>query len=274
MIWAQIAYPEVDPIIFQIGPFALRWYALAYVFGLIGAWHYCRWLTKRPPRLIGPEAFDDFLVWATLGVVLGGRLGYILFYKPGYYLSNPLEIFMLWEGGMSFHGGFLGVMLAVGLFARKLKVNYFTMADIVACAAPIGIFLGRLANFINGELFGRAADPLAVPWAMVFPARMDPAQIPRHPSQLYEAGLEGIALFLILMVLVRLGWLERPGRLSASFLCGYGLARLIVEFFREPDQHLGFFLSGVTMGQILSLPMLLVGLGLFIWSQGRPSPGK
>ena len=269
MTWGLLAYPEIDPIIFQVGPFALRWYALAYVLGLIGAWRYCRWLTQRPPGLITAEAFDDFLVWATLGVVLGGRLGYILFYKPDYYLSHPLEILTIWEGGMSFHGGLLGVLLAMLLFARKQKIDFLNLADIVCCAAPIGIFLGRLANFINGELFGRAADPAAVPWAMVFPAHMDPDQIPRHPSQLYEAGLEGILLFLVLFGLVRLGWLKHLGRLSAAFLCGYGLARLSVEFFREPDQHLGFILPGATMGQMLSLPMILIGIGVFVWSQRR-----
>lgn len=255
-----LAFPDIDPIIFSIGPFAIRWYALAYIAGLVLAWRYCRWLTGRSPQGVSADAFDDFLLWATLGVVLGGRLGYVLFYKPGFYLANPQEIAFIWQGGMSFHGGFLGVAAATILFARKRGIPLSTLADIVASAAPLGLFFGRIANFINGELFGRPAD---VPWAFVFPHG---GPLPRHPSQLYEALLEGLLLFLVLHLLVRLGKLDRPWFITGAFLIGYSLSRVIVEFFREPDAHLGFLLGGATMGQLLSLPMLLVGLGLVLWA--------
>ncbi len=258
---AALSFPQIDPIAISLGPFAIRWYALAYIGGLLIAWWYCRWLTTRPPRDVDPEAFDDFLLWATLGIVLGGRLGYVLFYKPGFYLANPLEIFMVWQGGMSFHGGLLGVAVAEVAFARRRGISLFALTDIVACAAPVGLFLGRIANFVNGELFGRQSD---APWAMVFPS--DVERLPRHPSQLYEAGLEGILLFLALYVLVRLRALEVSGLLTGAFLIGYALARMAAELFREPDAHLGFRAGGVTMGQVLSLPMALAGLGLVIWA--------
>jgi phosphatidylglycerol:prolipoprotein diacylglycerol transferase len=262
-----IPFPAIDPVLIEIGPFAVRWYALAYIAGLLLAWRYCRWLASLPPKQLGPEAFDDFLVWATLGVVLGGRLGYVLFYKPGYYLYQPQEILLLWQGGMSFHGGLIGVLVAIGLFARRKGVHYFTLADIVGCATPIGLLLGRLANFINGELFGR---PSEVPWAMVFP-RGGP--LPRHPSQIYEAALEGALLFLVLYLLVRRGWLRQTGLLSGCFLIGYAIARMLGEIFREPDAHLGPIIGPVTMGQILSLPMLLAGLLIVLWSRRRQRAG-
>ena len=255
-----LPFPDIDPIAVALGPLAIRWYSLAYIVGLIAAWRYCRRLAGRPPNAIDPDQFDDFLLWATLGVVLGGRLGYVLFYKPAFFLANPLEILVIWQGGMSFHGGAAGVILAIILFARKRGISWLSLGDLVACAVPIGLFLGRLANFVNGELYGRAAD---VPWAMVFPR--DPEQIPRHPSQLYEAGLEGIVLFLLLYLLVRRGWLERPGAIGGAFLAGYGLARIIVEFFRQPDAHLGFLLGFTTMGQVLSLPLIIAGVILIAW---------
>ncbi len=257
---AALSFPQIDPIAISLGPFAIRWYALAYIGGLLIAWWYCRWLATRPPRDVGSEAFDDFLLWATLGIVLGGRLGYVLFYKPGFYLANPLEIFMVWQGGMSFHGGLLGVAVAEVVFARRRGIPLFALTDIVACAAPIGLFLGRIANFVNGELFGR---PSEAPWAMIFPHG---GPLARHPSQLYEAGLEGILLFLALYILVRLRALEVSGLLTGAFLIGYALARMAAELFREPDAHLGFLAGGVTMGQVLSLPMALAGLGLVIWA--------
>jgi phosphatidylglycerol:prolipoprotein diacylglycerol transferase len=257
---AALSFPQIDPIAISLGPFAIRWYALAYIGGLLIAWWYCRWLATRPPRGVGSEAFDDFLLWATLGIVLGGRLGYVLFYKPGFYLANPLEIFMVWQGGMSFHGGLLGVAVAEVIFARRRGIPLFALTDIVACAAPIGLFLGRIANFVNGELFGR---PSEAPWAVMFP---NGGPLARHPSQLYEAGLEGILLFLALYVLVRLRALEVSGLLTGAFLIGYALARMLAELFREPDAHLGFLPGGVTMGQVLSLPMALAGLGLVIWA--------
>jgi phosphatidylglycerol:prolipoprotein diacylglycerol transferase len=264
-----LPFPDIDPIAVALGPVAIRWYSLAYIVGLVAGWRYCRRLAARPPKAIDPDAFDDFLLWATLGVVLGGRLGYVFFYKPAFFLANPLEIFVLWQGGMSFHGGAAGVILAIILFARKRGVSQLSLGDLVACAAPIGLFLGRLANFVNGELYGRAAE---VPWAMVFP--FDPEQVPRHPSQLYEAALEGIVLFLLLYFLARRGWLERPGAIGGAFLAGYGLARIVVEFFRQPDAHLGFLLGFTTMGQVLSLPLVIAGAILIAWGwrakQARP----
>jgi phosphatidylglycerol:prolipoprotein diacylglycerol transferase len=258
---AVLSYPSIDPVVFSIGPFAVRWYALAYIAGLLIAWYYCRWLTRRPPQRLSAEAFDDFLLWATLGIVLGGRLGYVLFYKPAFYLDHPQEILFLWQGGMSFHGGLIGVAVAELLFARRRGVPVLALADIVACAAPIGLFLGRIANFINGELFGRPSD---LPWAMIFP---NGGPLPRHPSQLYEAALEGLVLLLVLYLLVRARALERTGTLTGAFLIGYALARWFVELFREPDAHLGFLLGGTTMGQVLSLPLLLAGLALVIWAR-------
>ncbi len=207
------------------------------------------------------RAIDDFLFWATIGIVIGGRLGYVLFYKPGYYLANPLEVFFLWRGGMSFHGGLLGVIAALLLFARSLKVPFTALSDVVAAAAPIGLFLGRIANFVNGELFGRPTD---VPWGMIFPQG---GPVVRHPSQLYEAGLEGIALFIVLNLLVRRGILRDSGLLTGAFLCGYAVARLIAENFREPDFHIGYLAGGVTMGQALSIPMLLAGIGFIVWAR-------
>ncbi len=255
-----IPFPDFDPVALQLGPFAIRWYALAYIAGLLIAWYYCRRLTTRPPQRLSANAFDDFLFWATLGILLGGRLGYVLFYKPGFYLSQPLEILYIWQGGMSFHGGLLGVVAAVVFFARRRGLPIMALSDIVACAAPIGLCLGRIANFVNGELYGRPSD---LPWAMVFP-RGGP--LARHPSQIYESLLEGLVLFLALYFLVRRGALERTGALTGAFFMGYALARMLAEVFREPDAHLGFILGGVTMGQILSLPMLLIGLGLVIWA--------
>ncbi len=259
-----IPYPAIDPVLIELGPFVIRWYALAYIAGLVIGWRWCLMLAKRPPIVVTPEAVDDFLVWATLGVVLGGRLGYVLFYKPDYYLANPLEALQVWHGGMSFHGGALGVVLAIVLFCRQRRINFLAFGDIIVCAAPIGLFFGRIANFINSELWGRVTD---VPWAMVFP---NGGPLPRHPSQLYEAFLEGIVLFIIVNGLERFTRIrERPGALSGVFLIGYGIARIIAEFFREPDAFLGFLAFGLTMGQILSLPFVLIGLVLLLRPQRR-----
>ena len=272
-----IPYPHFDPVALALGPIVIRWYALAYIAGLLLGWRYCMALVKRPPLMMKPIDIDDFLVWATIGVVLGGRTAYVLFYRPGYYIENPLEILQLWHGGMSFHGGCAGVAVAEWLFARRRGIPVLGLADIVACAAPIGLFFGRLANFVNGELFGRSSD---VAWAMVFP---NGGPEPRHPSQLYQAGMEGLVLFLILMVLEWRGARRRPGVVTGAFLIGYALARTIGELFREPDQQLGFlgdflrsdqvpallhpladFFQGVTMGQLLSLPMLIGGIWLIV----------
>ncbi len=264
-----LQHPNFDQVAFSIWIFDIRWYALAYIAGLLLAWAYCRWMTKLPPHRLKPIDFDDFLLWATLGVVLGGRLGYVLFYKPGYYLQNPLEILVIWQGGMSFHGGMLGVLAAILLFARSRGVSYFTLSDIVGAATPIGLFLGRIANFINGELYGRAADAATVPWAMVFP---HPAAGPiaRHPSQIYEALLEGLLLFIVLYIMVRRGALQRTGLISGVFMMGYAVTRSLAELYREPDDFLGFIVQGITMGQVLSFPMFLVGLIVTVWALRKP----
>lgn len=260
---AALTFPQFDPIALEIGPLAIRWYALAYVVGLVAAWMYCRKLADYSPAKISKEDFDDFLLWATLGVILGGRLGYVLFYNLPYYLNNPLEALYVWEGGMAFHGGFLGVVLALLLFSRVRSIPLLALSDIVACATPIGLFLGRIANFINGELYGRVTD---VPWGMIFPHA---GPEPRHPSQLYQAGMEGLLLFVLLLAVVLAGGQRRPGLLSGLFLVGYGSARIVGEFFREPDAHIGLLTAGTTMGQWLSLPMVLVGLGLLLYAQRR-----
>jgi len=259
-----LPYPMIDPIIVSFGPFAVRWYALAYIFGLLGAIWYMKSMTRRSPEIVRAIDVDDFLVWATLGVILGGRLGYVLFYKFGYFIDHPVAIFQVWQGGMSFHGGFLGVIVATWLFSRQRNIPVWGFADMIACAAPIGLFLGRIANFVNGELIGRASD---VPWAMVFPHG---GPQPRHPSQLYEVLLEGLVLFLVLYFLRRSETLRRrTGLLTGVFFIGYGLARSVAELFRQPDYHIGFLAGGTTMGQWLSAPLILFGIWLIV----RAKPG-
>jgi len=255
-----LLFPALDPVAIEIGPLQIRWYALAYIAGLVLGWRYCLYLAGRSPHGIRRQDVDDFLSWATVGVVVGGRLGYVLFYKPGYYLAHPLEIVQVWHGGMSFHGGALGVMVAILWFCSRRKIPLLAFSDIIACAVPIGLFFGRVANFINAELWGRVSD---VPWAIIFPT--DESRLPRHPSQLYEAGLEGIALFALLTWLqfgTRLR--ERPGALTGVFLLGYAAARMVGELFREPDAFLGFLLFGATMGQLLSIPLALIGVWLLL----------
>jgi len=259
-----IPFPDIDPVAFEIGPLIVRWYALAYIAGILAGWKYCQWLNRRPAGLVPQTALDDFLAWAVLGVILGGRLGYVLFYQPGHFLANPLAILEVWRGGMSFHGGLVGTAIALILFAQARRIPLLTLTDLVAAATPIGLGLGRIANFINGELYGRPTD---VPWAVVFPAG-GPA--PRHPSQLYEAMLEGVALFLLLLVLVRVFEArKRPGLISGVFLLGYGAARIFAEFFREPDPQLGFLWGGATMGQLLTLPMMAGGVALLLIARRR-----
>jgi phosphatidylglycerol:prolipoprotein diacylglycerol transferase len=259
---APIALAIHLPAIGGFGPleFDIRWYALAYIAGLLIGWRYCLALAKKLPPTATQQDIDDFLVWATLGVVLGGRTGYVLFYRPDYYFANPSEILQVWHGGMSFHGGALGVMVALIWFCHKRGIALLGLADIIACAVPIGLFFGRIANFINDELWGRPTD---VAWAMVFPS--DPEHLPRHPSQLYEATLEGLVLFHVLYLLQRSDLVrQRRGTLTGAFLIGYAVARITCEFFRMPDANLGFLFAGATMGQLLSLPVLLFGLGL-VW---------
>ena len=254
-----IPFPEIKPVWFSIGPIDIRWYSLAYIAGIIFAWWYIRRLTKKPGAAMSAEHIDDFITWAVFGVILGGRLGYVLFYNIGAYIKDPVSIVYLWDGGMSFHGGFAGVVLAVIFFARKHKLDLMRVADTVAIVAPIGLLTGRLANFINGELWGRATD---VQWAMIFPA--DRLQIARHPSQLYEAIGEGLLLFLLLQFLYHKTRIAKdmPGVIAGMFMAGYGIARIIIENFREPDAHLGLY-EGISRGQMLSVPMFLLAAWLF-----------
>ncbi|HZY48491.1 MAG TPA: prolipoprotein diacylglyceryl transferase, partial [Devosia sp.] len=252
-----LPFPDIDPVAFSIGPLAVRWYALAYVFGLLLALAYAKRLVRRPELWgaagppVTPQQLDDFLLWATLGVVVGGRLGYVLFYNLPHYLSHPLAILEVWHGGMSFHGGFLGVIVASWLYSRHQGIRLDRLLDLAATGVPIGLGLGRLANFINGELYGR---PTSVPWAMVFP---NGGPEPRHPSQLYEALLEGLVLFIVIKIATdRYHALVRPGLVAGIFALGYGLARFFVEFFREPDAQIGPVIGFLTAGMLLSVPLM------------------
>jgi phosphatidylglycerol---prolipoprotein diacylglyceryl transferase len=260
-----LPFPAINPVLVQLGPLAIRWYALAYIAGLLAGW----WLIRRAvasDALWGglkrptPDSIDDMLVYCALGVVIGGRLGNVLFYDPGYYFSHPLEIFKVWEGGMAFHGGLIGAAIGVALFARRYQVPVLTMFDLASLVAPIGLFFGRIANFIRPELWGRPTD---VPWAMIFPGSDG---VPRHPSQLYEAALEGAAVFFVLAAVARAGGLSRPGRISGLFGLLYAAARTFSEFYRDPDPRLEDLGSGLTMGMLLSAPLALIGLALLAYS--------
>ena len=262
-----LLFPGFDPVMLRFGPLAIRWYALAYILGLVLGWRLLRRLVRQSPAVASLTAVDDFLSWATLGVVLGGRLGYVFFYQPGYFFAHPLAIFAVWQGGMSFHGGMLGVVVAILWFTRREGINLLGFADRIAVTAPIGLGFGRIANFINGELWGRPA-PDWLPWAMIFPQA---GPLPRHPSEIYQALLEGLILFIALYALARRADLRaRPGWLTGAFLIGYAVARIIGEFFRAPDVFLGFLIGGATMGQLLSLPMLAAGIFLLLRAQTRP----
>ena len=248
-------FPNISPIVFSIGPFALRWYALAYLVGIISAWFLVYGNIKKYKLEITSEQLDDLVFYITLGIILGGRLGYVICYGNDYFWQNPSEIFAIWHGGMSFHGGIVGVILGILYFAKKHKLRYFMITDLVSLYVPIGIFLGRIANFINDELWGRVTD---VPWAVKFPSG---GYLPRHPSQFYEAFSEGILMFVILNLLWKKDYIRsRHGVISALFLIIYGTSRICMEFFREPDKQLGFIWGHITMGQILSLPFVLGGL--------------
>lgn len=273
----EIPFPAFDPVLVQIGPFAIRWYALAYICGILFGWVYARALLKNERLWGGPapfatqtpvertaaETFDDFVLWVTLGIILGGRVGYVLFYNLPHFAAHPAEIIELWKGGMSFHGGFIGCVLAVMLFSLRRGIPMLSLGDITCAVGPIGLFLGRIANFINGELWGRPTD---VPWAMVFP---NGGPLPRHPSQLYEATLEGLLLFCVLAFAIRAGALKRPGLIIGLFAVVYSLARISCEFFREPDAQLGFLWGQLTMGMLLSVPLMLAGFGFIAYAVRR-----
>ena len=263
LVLPVIPFPQIDPVLIHLGPLAIRWYALGYIVGIVAGWFYARAIIASPGLWGGPAPltvadFDDFIIWVTFGIIFGGRIGYVLFYNLPHFATHPLEIFELWNGGMSFHGGVLGVIVAVVLFALRRHIPMLSLADVTTAVAPIGLFLGRIANFINGELWGRPTD---VPWAMVFP---NGGPIPRHPSQLYEATLEGLILLIVLGIMVRMGALRRPGLVAGVFALGYSVARITCEFFREPDVQLGFLWGGLTMGMLLCIPLILAGIALFV----------
>nr|WP_287412513.1 prolipoprotein diacylglyceryl transferase [Pseudodesulfovibrio sp.] len=255
----MLEYPQFDSVMVSIGPLELRWYGMMYIFGIVSGWLLGRYRATKPWNKMTPKLMDDFITWAILGVVLGGRIGYVLFYNASFYFSNPLKIFAVWEGGMSFHGGMLGVLVAIWLFGRANNMTFMELGDFVSPLVPPGLFFGRIGNFINAELWGRYTD---LPWAMPFPGA---GGLPRHPSQLYEAALEGLVLFAVVW------WYSskpRPkGCVGALFLLGYGCFRFLVEFAREPDRHLGFIaLNWLSMGQLLCMPMILFGIGWIWWS--------
>lgn len=262
---SAIILPVFDPVALQLGPLVVRWYALAYLAGILLGWWQLARMVETPGAPMAKRHVDDFVTWATLGVILGGRAAYVLFYDFPQFAADPIRMFYLWEGGMAYHGGVVGVLIAIVLFSRVNKLKWLRVNDYVAVVVPIGSFFGRLANFINGELYGRAAS---VPWAMVFPR--DPEQIPRHPSQLYQALLEGALLFAILLwVFTRTDARTRPGMLVGVYLAGYGALRFIAEYFREPDAQLGILSWGLSMGQTLSVPMILLGLYMMATATGR-----
>ncbi|MER9259791.1 prolipoprotein diacylglyceryl transferase [Mesorhizobium sp. M0619] len=282
---ASLSFPNIDPILVQIGPLAVHWYGVGYIVGILFAWWYAKRLVTNtrlwPDGVLPmkPIDLDDFIVWAAVGVVLGGRTGYVLFYDLKRYIDHPLDIFAVWQGGMSFHGGLLGVILAMTLFSLKRGIRTWTLFDVVAAGVPVGLGLVRIANFVNAELWGRVTD---VSWGVVFCNERLQQTVagcvaglePRHPSQLYEALLEGAVLFLVLRFLThsRLK-LKTPRFVGGAFICGYGLSRIFVEFFREPDQQLGYLLGGwLTMGMVLSLPMVLAGIWAMATAKPAPQP--
>ena len=269
---AAIAFPDISPVIVSIGPFSIHWYGVGYVVGILFGWWYSKrlvrtprlWPNNQPP--MKPTDLDDFVLWAAVGVVVGGRVGYVLFYDLPRYIQHPLDIIALWQGGMSFHGGMLGTILAMVLFARSRRINVWSMLDTVAAGVPVGLGLVRVANFINSELWGRTTD---LPWGVVFP---NGGPLPRHPSQLYEAALEGIVLFTVLAVLAyRFHKLKSPRFIGGAFVFGYGVSRILVEFVRMPDPQLGYLFGGwLTMGMVLSTPMLAAGLWAMLTAPRAP----
>jgi len=251
-----LPFPNIDPVIFSVGGISVHWYSLAYIFGvMLGYWRASH-LSRKFNLGISKKQLEDFITYIIIGIILGGRLGYVLLYDPEKYLSHPLDILKTYEGGMSFHGGFFGFVMAGLIFCRKNKIDFISLMDLAAMVAPIGIFFGRLANFVNAELYGRATD---MPWGFIFPGSDG---MPRHPSQLYEALLEGLALFCIMQAGQKM--LRKRGMASGVFLVFYACFRIFVELFRQPDAQLGFFFGACTMGQLLSLPMIILGAYLII----------
>ncbi|WP_245418205.1 prolipoprotein diacylglyceryl transferase [Cohaesibacter haloalkalitolerans] len=274
MTFLAIPFPMIDPVLLSLGPVQIHWYAIAYIVGILLAWVYTKRLAGKEALWPGAQSpltavqLDDFVFWATIGIILGGRLGYVLFYNLDAYLQHPAQILALWTGGMSFHGGFLGVTVAMILFARARSISLLSMFDLVAMAAPIGLFFGRIANFINSELWGL---PTSLPWGVVFP---NGGPEPRHPSQLYEAALEGLVLFILLRLLSHTtGALKKPGTIAGTFAILYAVFRTLVELVRVPDSQLGYFSLGTTMGMWLSVPMILAGLAMIIHAQVKKADG-
>ncbi len=267
---SMLVHPQFDPIALQLGPVAIHWYGLTYLVAF-GLFLWLASLRVKQPQYAAAgwkrSDVEDLLFYGVLGVVIGGRLGYVLFYKPGYYAHNLLEAFAVWKGGMAFHGGLLGVLVAMGLFAWMRKRHFLEVTDLIAPCVPTGLASGRMGNFINGELWGRAADP-SLPWAMIFP--QSGSSLPRHPSQLYQFALEGLLLFVLLWLYARQP--RKLGQVSGAFLIGYGLLRFIAEYFREPDGFLGLLTLGMSMGQWLSLPMVVAGLVMWTWAAKNPQP--
>lgn len=264
-----IEFPVIDPVAFSIGPLSIRWYAIAYLLGFILGWKYIVSIVKRceyntGARPIKETHIDDFLPWAIVGIILGGRIGYVLFYQFSFYIENPADILQVWKGGMSFHGGAAGAILAMLFYTRLKNLPFLQFTDLFSFAVPIGLFFGRIANFVNAELYGRITN---ASWGIIFP---NAGPFPRHPSQLYEAILEGLVLFAVLYLLSRKPWIkDYPGIVSGVFLCGYGTFRFIIEFYREPDQNLGYFFDMFTMGQMLCIPMAMGGVYLIIRSKQK-----
>jgi phosphatidylglycerol:prolipoprotein diacylglycerol transferase len=263
----MIDFPNINPVIFSVGPLAISWYSLSYIVGILLGWYYANKLILLYPIGISRQHTEDFISWAIIAIIIGGRLGHVLFYDPEKYLSNPIEILKTYEGGMSFHGGIFGVGVAAYLYCKKNQIRFLSFSDVLAIVAPIGLFLGRIANFINAELYGRQTN---VPWAVIFPHSDG---FPRHPSQLYEALLEGLFLFWIMLYFTyKSKFLQNPGRMSGIFLIFYGSFRVLVEFFREPDVKIGFIFKYFTLGQILCIPMIL--LGAYLWNHSTKNTIK
>ena len=254
-----LVHPLIDPVIVTFGFVQIRWYSLAYVLGFIISLYLIKKINNKSSYSLSNKLIDDFFIWSVLGVIVGGRLGYVIFYQTIYTINNPISIFFIWKGGMSFHGGLIGIFLSILFFSKYKKINYFHLSDLVAVVAPIGIFLGRIANFINVELYGRITN---FPFAIVYP-NID--NMPRHPSQLYEAFFEGIILFVILIYYSKKNYNKNNfGLITSLFLILYGVFRILIEFLREPDGHIGLFLNSISMGQLLCIPLIIIGIGIYI----------